>query len=402
MSMWDGRELERRTTARVAGTGFVPAVNVVHRATQSEFDVYAFLPQQGGFRRLMVQCTTAFPDATKVAALKGYAATFHADHAVFVTTRKPHATVAASAATHGVHLLSEDANASTHSCTIDGVQLDVRAPLTPREEAICQFLRGIAWLRRVALEHRHNSAEAKQVVDTWGELDEVFLTADPFVRLQKLYDIHNAEPALAQKCAAAENLADTPYKALGRAMVYGEGTYSQSALAAQTMNRAYTLITFAECACAVTEGAAIPDYLDDPRGRRGRLIRALSDRDSRMAFATVAFDFIHGWGGLWSAEGHSIAPELAALAGVSEAAIDDARSRIDTLLRDAGMEVFIKSFDEDYGAWECFALLPYFSKGIGVRRLTALGAQLDGWLYQNWSLASCGHEAECRTYEEAH
>jgi hypothetical protein len=70
MSMWEGKELERRTTARVAGMGFVPAINVVHRGTQSEFDMYAFLPHQDGFKRLMVQCTTASPDATKVAALR--------------------------------------------------------------------------------------------------------------------------------------------------------------------------------------------------------------------------------------------------------------------------------------------------------------------------------------------
>jgi len=401
MSMWDGSELERRTAARVAATGFIPATNVKHSSTQSEFDVYAFLPQEGGFRRLMVQCTTASVHADKLSALKAYADSFHADDAVFVTGKKPHETLDRLAQFHGVHLLSEHTDATTSSCSIADRRLDVQAELTDREEAICAFLRGIAWLHRVALEHRDDSVWAEKVVETWNALDEVFLIPDPFQRLQRLYDIHTDEPELARKCAAAERLADTPYNALFRAMVHGDGTYSQSALAVQTLNRTHTLITFAECACAAAEGAAIPGYLDDPRGRRGPLIRSLADRDSRMAFATAAFEFIYGWGGLWSADGHSIAPELAALAGVSVADIRDARRRIDTLLRDAGMNEFIKSFDPDYGSWECFALLPYFSKGIGVHRFALGGAALD-WPFSAWRDAAREHAECCREYETSH
>lgn len=402
MSMWDGNELERRTMARVAATGFVPAINVKHLATQSEFDVYAFLPMAGGFKRLMVQCTTASPDSDKLSALKAYAGSFNADHAVFVTEKKAHETTEELADVHDIELLSENANAAKSSCTIEGRQLDVQAHMSDREEMIRSFLRGLAWLRRLALQQKKTSAEAQQVVDTWNDLDQAFLETNPFRRLQDLYDIHNREPELARKCSAAEDLAATPYEALRQAMVFGEGKYSQSALAVQTINRTHTLITFAECACAVAEGATIPNYLNDPRGRRGDLIQDLSDRDSRMAFATVAFEFIYGFGGLWSGNGQSIAPELASLAGVTVEDINDARSRIDTLLRDAGMREFIKSFDEEFGSWECFALLPYFSKGIGVRRLKTLGATLDGWLWDNWHEASEEHERACRTYEKKH
>ena len=172
---WEANELERRTAARVAGIGFVPAVNVVHRETQSEFDVYAFLPQEGGFERLMVQCTTSAPDNDKLSALKTYAGSFHANHCVFVTTRKPHETKERLAQIHGVDLVSESEHAERHRCTISGRTLDVHADLTAREEAIVQFLRGIAWLRRVALDRREDSPEAEQVVQTWNALDEVWL-----------------------------------------------------------------------------------------------------------------------------------------------------------------------------------------------------------------------------------
>ena len=117
----------------------------------------------------------------------------------------------------------------------------------------------------------------------------------------------------------------------------------------------------------------------------------------------VAFDFIYGWGGLWSAEGQSIDGDLARLAGVTVEDVIDARSRIDTLLRAEGMGEFIKSFDEKYGSWECFALLPYFSKGIGIRRFQAEERQvLQGFPWDRWRHASEQVEAQCKKYEQSH
>lgn len=400
---WEPNELERRTAARVAGIGFVPALNVMHWATGSEFDVYAFLPHEDTFDRLMVQCTTSAPDADKIRALKTCALDFGANHWVFVTTRKPHETKAAMAEWHGIELLSESGHAAKHQCEIAGRVLDVHKRLTPREWAICHFLRGIAWLRRVALESREKSAEAKQVVSTWNALDEVFLTSDPYRRLQMLYDLHYEEPALAQRCAGAEGLAATAHRGLWNAMVLGDGTYTQSALAVQTINRAHTLITLAECACRTAQGEAVPDYLDHPEGRRGKLIRDLADKRGRAAFAVVAFELVYGWGGLWSAEGSSIVPDLAAIAEVDEADINDARTRIDTLLRDAGMGEFIKDFSPDYARWECLALLPYFSKGVGVSRFRAEhGLGLDGKPFAGWLEAAVQHADQCKAYEQNH
>jgi len=402
-TMWDANELERRTAARVAGMGFIPAVNVVHRETQSEFDVYAFMPKEGGFERLMVQCTISSPSADKLSALKAYANSFHANHAVFITATKPHRTKERLAEKVGVELLSEAKYASKHSCIISGRTLDVRAELSVRERAILQFLRGIAWLRRVAFDCRQASPEAEQVVETWNALDEVSLIPDPFQRLQQLYEIHFDEPQLSQKCAGAEGLADDPYDALWNALVLGEGSYTHSALAAQTLNRAHTLITFSECACRVAEGESVPKYLDDPRGRRGKLIRALADRRRRHAFAVVAFDFIYGWGGLWSAQEESIDGDLARLAHVTVEHVADACSRMDTLLRDEGMREFTKPFESMGATWESFALLPYFAKGIGAKRFYAeKGIRLVGRPWFAWQVASSEHEQACERYEKEH
>lgn len=400
MSTWEDNELERRTAARVAGMGFIPAVNVTHRETDSEFDVYAFLPQEDGFDRLMVQCTTASPSPDKVRALKTCAQDFGANHWVFITTRKPHESQLQMAEFHDIEWLSESERADNHSATIAGRKLDVRAPLSAREKAISRFLRGISWLRRVAYEDREESCEAESVVQTWNALDQIFLIPDAFERLQNLYDIHNSRPRLSQACAARENLGPDPETALWNAMVYGVGRYTQSALAAQTTNRVFTLVTFAECACRVAAGDTIPAYLDDPRGRRGPLIRALAERSARHAFATAAFDFIYAWGGLWSASGISIASALAELCGTTLTSIRDARGRIETLLRDAGMEKVIEDFDKDYGKWECMKLLPYFTKGIGVRRFREEGmAALDGWLWDGWANESIKFEEECKNWE---
>ena len=90
MPMWEGRELERRTAARVATAGFAPAINVTHSRTQSEFDVYAFLPKPESLGRLMVQCSVPRPKHEKLSALKGNAATFGARHMLYVTEDNPH------------------------------------------------------------------------------------------------------------------------------------------------------------------------------------------------------------------------------------------------------------------------------------------------------------------------
>ncbi len=402
-TMWEARELERRTAARVAAAGFAPALNVIHADTQSEFDVYAFLPQQAGFRRLMVQCSLGPPSSEKLSALKANADSFGADYALYVTAGVPHQTQMNLAEVHGVKLLSESAASDLATADVAGATIDAQRPLSLREEFIVRFLRCLARLRRLALDYRDASPACKKLVGVWNSLDQVSLIHDPFERLATLYEIHFGAPKLAEECALAEGLGPTGMRALKQAYAYNRGTYTQTALAVQTLNRVHTLIAFCECACLLAQGAALPSLLADERGRRGPLAQWLSGLPAPHRLAIVAFEFVYGWGGLWRAMAATVRDRIAEAVGITPEEVDDMRGYVDHLFRDEGMGSFIKQVRYLEAEWESLALLPYFSKGIGVRRLEMeTGVQLVGDPWSRWKKARIELGTECEQYERGH
>lgn len=402
MSMWDGRELERRTAARAATAGFAPAINVTHSRTQSEFDIYAFLPTPQSLERLMVQCSVPRPTHDRLSALKGNADTFRANHMLYVTEGNPHPTQVALAGEHGVELVGEHTDA-VGVATFAGATIDVQSSLSLREKTILTHLRALAWLRRVALDASGHSEAADKLLEVCKQLDEVSLVSDPFDRLTELYKIHYYAPKLAEECALAEGLATSGRRALKNAYASNCGTYTQSALAAQTLNRTHTLIAFCECACLVALGEQVPDALDAAAGRRGGLIRWLSEQPSRHKLAIVAFELVYGWGGLWCFDGVSCAPAIACAVDIDEADLHGMRECVDRLLRAEGMDKFIKPVSYKGHSWEALALLPFYAKGIGVERLEQEEqCCFKSPMRDRWVAAAIDLQSRCNAYEKSH
>lgn len=403
MSMWEGRQLERRTAARVAGSGFAPAINVVDPDTQSEFDIYAFLPGDGEFRRLMVQCSVSAPSSQKLAALKTYASSFGADDALYVTARTPHRAQISLAKKIGVALVSESDNSPLNSANIAGRTIDVQQSLSVQEKAIVAFMQCIARLRRVALDRRNESCAAEKVVEVLNELDRVALMKDPFERLSHLYRVHEQYRKLTQECALAENLASTARRACYRAYAYNEGTYTQSALAAQTLNRTHTLISYCECACLVAAGTSVPDEIASAGGRIPSLIEWLSRRTGRHLLALVAFEFVYGFGGLWSIMGQDVAPFIESATGATKGQIQSMKSYINHIFRARGMNEFIKQVEYQDTTWENLVFLPCFSKGIGLRRVELeTGDSFCGSPWDDWRRAATDLVERCKEYQRNH
>ncbi len=402
MAEWEGRELERRTAARMATAGFVPVLNVRHAEFNQEFDIYAFSPHEDGVRRILAQCTTAPPDSQKIAALCGWARSFHVDDALFVTSRNPHDNQANVAAFQRITLLSEHPDSTFHEAIIDNRTLRVGAALSARENAIVRFLRGMSSLRRVSLDRRSQCDEAKRVAGVWAKLDEVALEADPFARLERLYSIHFKHSRLAEQCALAEGLGDSGGKALKAAYAYGRGTFTQSALAVQTLNRVHTLIALCECSCLVSAGVTIPD--DYSRGRTGPLIQSLSVRPFRHLLGMFAFELVYGWGGMWpEAYEQRFMEHFGQNIGASPNELRWLIEFVNDLFCTAGHEGFILRPPWHGMGWYNVLLLPFFAKGIGVRRLESeLGVALSGWPWDAWRRASYEAEKRCRQYEQSH
>jgi hypothetical protein len=214
----------------------------------------------------------------------------------------------------------------------------------------------------------------------WKDLDGVPLLTDPFERLEQLYEIHWSVPKLAEECALGEGLATTGREALKRAYAYGDGTYTQSALAAQTLNRAYTLVSLCECACLVASGEQVPGALDAQSGRRGPIIRSLAERPHPHLLGPFVFELLCGWGGFWPLGVEQPFKEtIASTIGAGPAQVDDLLGFINSLFRSAGMGNFVKEVEYRGVKWRNMLLLPYFAKGIGVRRIESEARQEITW-----------------------
>jgi len=398
-TMWQANELERRTAARLATAGFVPFINVKDPGTRSEFDIYAFLPRADGVERLLVQCSYPAPNSQKLAALRGYAEIFGAPYTLFVTCGKPHDDQIELARKFKVVLLSEAGDANMGCGVVAERKLDVVAPLSCREKAIVSYLRCVAWLRRVAYGKRHTCGECETTVSVWNKLDQVPLTRDPFERLCTLYDLHFSFPTLSQECASAESLAPTPRGALKEAYAYGKGTFTQSALAAQTHNRVQTLMALSECACLLAGGATLPSSLHD---RRSKFIRELAQRPFRHLLGLFAFLLVHEWGGFWHNENEAAVKErIASHVGVAEQDIDQMIEFANRLFPGDGQPGFMAHVRYSTAEWDNIVLLPYFAKGIGLRRVEC-GSKIKFTVFPwaDWKSSSERLEAKCKAYEQ--
>lgn len=406
MSKWEANDLERRTAARMSSCGFVPVTNVKHYATQSEFDIYAYHAKPDSVHRTMVQCTTeASPDADKTLAVKGYAATYGLDDQLLVLTCKPHEQKVGLTAEHGIHLLSDHQHSTSKSAEIDGCTIDVSLPHTDREQLIVSFMMGMAHLRRkvTAIKNSQNwrAPIAQKVEDVWRAIEEAPLDKEPperkpFVRLGKLYKIYFDDPELARNCAHDEKLAKTPYEALWNAMVLGHGEVAQAALAVQTLNRLHTIIAFCECACLAAGGAEVPDDFEYG-GKIKQLIEWLMKKDSRHLLGRFAFELLHGWGGMWIDAYHDLF--LDRLCEDIRASEEDVAEMIGFV--DSVFTGFIMECHPEAGDFHTVLLLPYFAKGIGVRRFRAeFGESLSSFPWSSWSSRSLSYQNQCKQWEE--
>jgi len=129
----------------------------------------------------------------------------------------------------------------------------------------------------------------------------------------------------------------------------------------------------------------------------------LAQQSARHKLAEAAFDFVYGWGGLWSKDGVSIAEPLAASTGVTPEEVLQMKGCISRLFRAEGMGEFIKAVNVPGASWEALILLPYFAKGVGVRRFEAeTGLRFGSQPWQGWKDASRVLEQECKAYEQCH
>lgn len=404
MSAWDANELERRTAARLSVAGFVPALNVVHLETQSEFDVYGIRLQPDAVSRLMVQCSVPSPNATKLMALRGYAWCFGVEACLLVSVHDLHEDQQALAELAQITVLSEEQGADFAATTLHGIPLSAHTTLTPREEAIARFLRCMAWLRRIALDCRRQNPTCEQVVQTWRQLDGIALLPDPFERLCALYEIHGSNRRLAEECALSEGLATTGRDALKQAYAYNQGTYTQSALAVQTLNRIHTIITLAECACLVAGGRQVPPVVYSASSNAADEIVEFSRHPARHLLAWFVFEFLYGWGGFW--QEFNIDPfreDIAQCIGASPEQVDEMIALINRVFGTQQGGEFVVSAGWSETRWRNLTLLPYFAKGIGVRRIEdESGLTFDDTPWREWKISSLDLERDLRQWETSH
>ncbi|MCE5238390.1 hypothetical protein LLH23_07835 [bacterium] len=405
MSKFDSNDLERRTAARLSSAGFVPVLNVIHRGSNSEFDIYAYHPHPDSVHRLMVQCTTSSPGNEKMAALKGNAISFDCQHWMFVTRRKPHPTKLSLAEAHGTVLLEERGDIC--SGTVDDCLIDLAPPPTDREMLITSAMMGFAYLRQEArspsLPPRTDRARdaVSRVDELWKRLEEVPLTTDPFRRLEALYGIYESAPEISADCAEAEDLADDRYKALFEAFAKGRGSVTQCALALQTLNRLQTIVALCECACLVSDADIPSDFQFG--GKISNLIRSLRSEKYRHLLARFAFELLYAWGGMWLDEHADVFwNRIANDVGVKVAEAQRIKEFLNRLFQSIGVS-FIRPVESGGVTWHNLYLLPYFIKGVGIRRMEReLSCTFDRSPCSQWRNCSVAYEGKCRAWEEKH
>ena len=266
---------------------------------------------------------------------------------------------------------------------------------------------------------------AIDVKKTYNGIAGSILQANPFERAEILYQAHFAHPALSMDCAEEEQLggAPTSYESreeyrrecLRKAFVEGCGTYTQTALMVQTLNRLYTLVTLAECAVSPVERAASEIVHSTPRWLA--LVDWLSEQPLRQHLAPFFCHLLFVLGGfLPEIAKQEIHNEAAARLGCPPADIAKLIALADDLFRrydpQAGVGRSFIACLEYYGfKWESWKLLPYFLKGIGSRHIrNELGLDMTRRASDplarravlQWEKAADRLEAECETWEKSH
>jgi len=373
--------------------------------------VYCLWFTSGGVRRGLVECKSSPPSPSEVSQIVGLAKQLRAKRAWLVTTRP--------------------VDDRTASWAADG-QVDVRVVgqkyrspdrLTPGGRAVMRTLRGFAHLERLgrsAKEHGRGasvSALRKVLHLVTGSM----LDFDLIQRAKLLYETHRENHVLAERCAYEERLAGSlpgartasalkayKAKALWNAMVLNAGTYTQSALMGQMLNRVYTLITLAECAEEVAAGSVAKSDVVVPRW--SPIARWLSDGDLRRLLGSVLYHFVFVLGCFIPLEfKDAVYEDIGSSTGCPVDRIDDVFSLANSVFRcmarsREGSVDFILDLpiaEDKPFRWKTMILVPYFLKGVGVGYYDEkLGLQLEHDYPQRWRQAAERAEAQCYKEEQ--
>jgi hypothetical protein len=114
-----------------------------------------------------------------------------------------------------------------------------------------------------------------------------------------------------------------------------------------------------------------------------------------------------GWGGLLAVSDKGLrehlGPRIAKAVEVAPRDIADLTEFVNRVFRDLGMGRVIKAVNWYDASWESFYLLPFFAKGIGVKRLAAEGVAIPPTRpWTDWLNEADKLERQCRAWEEAH
>ncbi len=380
---------------------FVPIVNAIDLI---EADAYLIRFDRPGVKRGLIECKCHAPDLKELSNLRGDAFGLDAEESWLFTLNEPaeDAKRWASASHLGVGIRVVGSNCG-------GPQT-----LSHRGRAVLRTLRCFAQLKRLVpgrpRARRARDAEPTAVTalrKTQHLVCGSMLTYDTLQRASQLYGVHHNHRFLAEDCAWQERVPDdqgrppnNKRRAVKNAYMLGGGTYTQTALMVQTLNRLYTLFTLAECAEEKAQGRIRDGDISVPRWPE--IAGWLADNDLRPFVAPVMFHFIFVLGGLIP-----LAHEQAIYADIEDATecpsekIGDVFQLVNSLYRcmqrqrDDSME-WVVPLTMDRLELRTHKLLPYFLKGIGVQYLReALDIELPDDPVRPWEDKARELEEQC-------
>jgi len=405
-TMWEARELERLTAAKLAEAGIVALLGPRDPDTQAEIDVYALRFGPDSVMKALVECKTASPSNRDIEAINGLLPGYAGDEAVLVTGRGAHGDQIELAKKIGVKLVSTGGYAELDKKSILECDLDFASPLRELGCAVRSTYRCIGALERQARRHAEQGIiEAQKVVDTYSKVVNTILTRDPIKRASDLYELHFANQRLPQECAWAERLGPTPEKALQQAYAYGKGTYTQSALMAQTLNRCFTVAAIAERACAGSGGGiwhAMWETSATPPKAAG-IWWWLSEQAFKEFVGPFMFYLVFVFGGFWPTDVEQLVfQQFHRLTGAPISAIESIIGMINDIFSTEGTDAITQVNNYPGYPWKNLILCPYPLKGVGCRFMRSLEINVRESLCRRWERSLGNVEDECEEYERAH
>ena len=401
MSMWTGRELERGVAAKMTEAGCVCLLNPKEDQTQVEMDIYALRFSPAAVRRAIVECKTGRFGNNDILALAGLLQRHPVDQLVLAARREPHKDQAATCRTYGVELIVADRDSSRSARSIIGTPVDLAEPLGYVGKAVRSTHRCISALERIALD-RTPPTELSQMTGAMRQrVTSTILTHDPIRRLTELFAIHNESPRLSQECAWEEQLGPNRELSLKYAYGFNRGTYTQTALMLQTLNRVFAVVAAAEAAIeGLFENVEIDVSALPPRTLP--IIEWLSKQDFRDVVGPFLYQVVFVFGGFWPlAYQNEVWSALGDNIGADPSIVPRLVQMVNHLFRAVNRPAF-REVPYQGLEWTNFTLCPFALKGIGCRSLQALGCVLKHAEYDKWLKAADDLEEKCRQYEKAH